>query len=84
MIVKPTVNDLLDHAENRFALVIAASKRAREIANGDEVLTEVKEEAPVTLAANEINEGKVKIYANKEDLKEYTEKKESNNEIIEE
>ena len=31
-----------------------------------------------------INEGKVKIYANKEDLKEYTEKKESNNEIIEE
>ena len=60
MIVKPTVNELLDHAENRFALVIAASKRAREIANGDEVLTEVKEEAPVTLAANEINEGKIK------------------------
>ena len=34
MIVKPTVNELLEHAENRFALVIATSKRAREIANG--------------------------------------------------
>ena len=33
MIVKSTVNELLDHAENRFALVIAASKRAREIAS---------------------------------------------------
>ena len=61
MIVKPTVNELLEHAENRFALVIATSKRAREIANGDNTLTEVKEESPVTLAANEINEGKVEI-----------------------
>ena len=80
MIVKPTVNELLDHAENRFALVIAASKRAREIANGDEVLTEVKEEAPVTLAANEINEGKIKIFSNKNDLKENEEKNEANTE----
>ena len=80
MIVKPTVNELLDHAENRFALVIAASKRAREIANGDEVLTDVKEEAPVTLAANEINEGKIKIFSNKNDLKENEEKNEANGE----
>ena len=80
MIVKPTVNELLDHAENRFALVIAASKRAREIANGDKVLTDVKEEAPVTLAANEINEGKIKIFSNKNELKENIEETESNNE----
>lgn len=61
MIVKPTVNELLEHAENRFALVIATSKRARQIAKGDEKLTNSTEESPVTLAANEINEGKVKI-----------------------
>ena len=61
MIVEPTVNELLEHAENRFALVIATSKRAREIAKGDQALTEVNEESPVTLAANEINEGKIKI-----------------------
>ena len=61
MIVKPTVNELLNHAENRFALVIATSKRARQIAKGDEILTDSNEESPVTLAANEINEGKVEI-----------------------
>ena len=62
MMVKPTVKDLLNHAENRFALVIATSRRARQIANGDKKLTNVDEESPVTLAANEINEGKVQIY----------------------
>lgn len=61
MMVKPTVKDLLNHAENRFALVIATSRRARQIANGDKKLTKVDEESPVTLAANEINEGKVQI-----------------------
>ena len=62
MIVKPTVKELLEHAENRFALVIATSRRARQIADGEKKLTNVDEESPVTLAANEINEGKVKIY----------------------
>lgn len=62
MMVKPTVKELLEHAENRFALVIATSRRARQIAKGDEKLTDVDEESPVTLAANEINEGKVQIY----------------------
>ena len=30
MMVKPTVNELLEKAENRYALVIATSKRARQ------------------------------------------------------
>ena len=62
MMVKPTVQELLEHAENRFAIVIATSRRARQIASGDKKLTKVNEESPVTLAANEINEGKVEIY----------------------
>ena len=66
MMVKPTVKELLEHAENRFALVIATSRRARQIADGDKKLTDVDEEAPVTLAANEINEGKVQIYKSEE------------------
>lgn len=76
MIVEPTVNELLNHAENRFALVIATSKRARQIANGDEKLTNVEEESPVTLAANEINEGKIEICQEKvEEVEEKIEKK---------
>ncbi len=61
MIVKPTVGKLLTKAKNRYELVIATARRARQIAAGDEVRTKVKEESPVTLAANEIAEGKVTI-----------------------
>ena len=59
MMVKPTVKELLEKVDNRFELVVATAKRARQIADGAEVLTKVDEEAPVTLAANEIAEGKV-------------------------
>ena len=61
MIVKPTVKELLQHAQNRYELVIATSKRARQIAGGDMVLTNADETSPVTLATNEIAEGKVDI-----------------------
>lgn len=61
MIVKPSVAELLKSSKNRYELVIATSKRARQIAMGDKTLTEVKEISPVTLAANEIAEGKVTI-----------------------
>lgn len=61
MMVKPSVTELLKKANNRYELVIATSKRARQIANGDSAKTDVEEESPVTLAANEIAEGKVEI-----------------------
>ena len=61
MIVKPSVGELLKKSQNRYELVIATARRARQIAAGDEPKTEVKEDSPVTLAANEIAEGKVKI-----------------------
>ena len=61
MIVKPTVAELLTKAENRYALVIATAKRARQIAAGDPPRTSVRSESPVTIAANEIAEGKVII-----------------------
>ena len=61
MIVKPTVSELLTKTENRFKLVVATSKRARQIAQGSEVLTDEDDVSPVSLAADEIVEGKVKI-----------------------
>lgn len=59
MIIKPTVTDLLEIFDNRFELVIVTSKRARQIARDGKSLTKVDEKSPVTLAANEIAEGKV-------------------------
>lgn len=70
MIVKPSVTELLTKANNRYELVIATSRRARQIAAGDEPMTKVKEESPVTLAANEIAEGKVEIERENEIVKE--------------
>ena len=70
MIVKPSVTELLTKANNRYELVIATSRRARQIAAGDEPMTKVKEESPVTLAANEIEEGKVEIERENEIVEE--------------
>ena len=61
MIVKPSVSELLTKANNRYELVIATARRARQIASGDDPKTNVKEKSAVTLAANEIAEGKVEI-----------------------
>ena len=74
MIVKPTVSELLKLARNRYELVIATSKRARQISSGAEIKTDVDEESAVTIAANEIAEGKVKIIEPEEIVKEEEEK----------
>lgn len=60
MLVKPTVLELLTKVDNRFRLVTATAKRARQIAEGDTPLTLNEEPSPVSLAADEIAEGKVK------------------------
>lgn len=61
MMVRPNINQLLDKIDSRYRLVIATSRRARQIANGSKPLTNVKEESTVTIAAHEISEGAVKI-----------------------
>jgi DNA-directed RNA polymerase subunit omega len=59
MMVKPAVTELLKIVPDRYSLVIMTSKRARQIASGATVLTGVDEKSAVTLAVNEISEGKV-------------------------
>lgn len=59
--VKPSVTDLLKLVDNRYSLVIATAKRARQIEAGEQILTSADSKVPVTVAANEIAEGKVKI-----------------------
>ncbi|MCI9087329.1 MAG: DNA-directed RNA polymerase subunit omega [Clostridia bacterium] len=59
MLVKPTVLELLNKVDNRFELVTMTAKRARQLATGSIPLTKKEEPSPVSLAADEINEGKV-------------------------
>ena len=61
MMVKPTVQELLGKVTNRYELVIATSKRARQLSEGKTALTNKKEASTVTLAATEIAEGKVYV-----------------------
>lgn len=56
-----TVEDCIDHADNRFALVILAAKRARHLTNGARPVIEVTRNKPAVTALREIAAGKVKF-----------------------
>ncbi len=49
-----TVEDCLEHVENRFDLVLLAARRARQIAQGAEPLVPVENDKPTVLALREI------------------------------
>ena len=61
MMIKPSVAELLEKVDNRYELVIATSKRARQIAHGAEPLVKTDDVAPDSIAADEIDAGKVKV-----------------------
>lgn len=52
-----TVEDCLDNVDNRFQLVLVATKRARQIANGAEPQVEWENDKPTVIALREIAEG---------------------------
>jgi DNA-directed RNA polymerase subunit omega len=52
-----TVEDCLNRIDNRFEMVLTATKRARQIANGAEPLVEEENDKPTVLALREIAEG---------------------------
>ena len=55
-----TVEDCLENVDNRFELVMVATKRARELANTSrEPLVPVENDKPTVLALREIAEGHV-------------------------
>jgi DNA-directed RNA polymerase subunit omega len=54
-----TVEDCLAHVDNRFQLVLMASRRARQLARGVEPLVEWENDKPTVVALREIAEGKV-------------------------
>ncbi|MDH5191855.1 MAG: DNA-directed RNA polymerase subunit omega [Gammaproteobacteria bacterium] len=54
-----TVEDCLENVDNRFELVILATRRARQIANGKEPLVPEENDKPTVIALREIAEGKI-------------------------
>lgn len=54
-----TVEDCLDRINNRFEMVLTATKRARQIANGADPLVEEENDKPTVIALREIADGLV-------------------------
>src|SRR5690606_24676111 len=56
-----TVEDCLKVVDNRFELVLMASKRARQLANGLEATVEAENDKPTVLALREIAERRINM-----------------------
>jgi DNA-directed RNA polymerase subunit omega len=54
-----TVEDCLEVVDNRFELVMLATKRARQLSKGNEALVESNNDKPTVLALREIAARKV-------------------------
>jgi len=62
-----TVEDSLDKAKNRFALVLLTAKRTRQLLKGSKPLTDIKNNREIVAALREIADGRVS-YAHPEEL----------------
>ncbi len=52
---------------SRYSIVMATSKRARQIISGDDPLVESATDKPLSLAVEELSQGKIKILGDDEE-----------------
>ncbi|GBG56319.1 DNA-directed RNA polymerase subunit omega [Sporomusaceae bacterium FL31] len=55
----PALEDLIDKADSKYTLAVLAAKRAREIIQDSEKSVASKSSKPVTIALEEIAQGKI-------------------------
>lgn len=70
--IYPTLASLLERVDSKYTLVVAVSKRARQLVDGQPRLSKVDSNKPVTIAINEIGEGKIVYERNKQEKLERT------------
>ena len=56
-----TVEDCLEHVDNRFDLVLLAARRARQIAQGADPLVPAENDKPTVIALREIAENLISV-----------------------
>lgn len=63
MLVSPKTEKLLEKVDNRYELVIAISKRGRQIIDGQTPMVKTKEDekSKLTIAAMELDQGKFTV-----------------------
>ena len=52
---------------SRYSIVMATAKRARQIIAGDDPLVESKSQKPLSIAVDELNQGKITILGDDEE-----------------
>lgn len=67
--IKPPLDVLLKKVDCKYTLAVIAAKRAREIMNGESPLVESDSNKPVTIAMEEIAEGKIVYQRTKTGIK---------------
>ena len=53
---------------SRYSIVMATAKRARQLISGEEALVAEKTLKPLSVAVEELNQGKIKILSDEEEI----------------
>lgn len=64
--ISPTINTLLHKVDSKYTLVVAVAKRARQLVDGQPSLVDINSIKPVTIAIQEIAEGKLECISGKQ------------------
>lgn len=67
--IHPSLDLLVTKVDSKYTLVVLTAKRAREIMNGDHPLAESKSNKPVTIALEEVAQGKITYERTKTGIK---------------
>lgn len=61
--INPSIVELTEKCADRYSLVVIASKRARLLIDGEEPLIRITSKKALTIAINEVNDGKIEFDA---------------------
>lgn len=67
--INPSLDSLVTKVDSKYTLVVLAAKRAREIMDGQQPLTESKSNKPVTIALEEVAQGEITYERTKTGIK---------------
>lgn len=67
--MNPTMSELLKKVDNTYTLCNLVGKRARQVVDGAHPLTAGNPDKSVTIATNEVSEGKITYVLNKTETK---------------
>ena len=59
MLFKPTLESLMEKVDSKYTLVTLAAKRARQLTDGDAPLVDVDTTKVVSIAMEEVDQGKI-------------------------